>query len=108
MLHHAHLSFNLVPSSLLPEAPYHLVVFIVTESDPKGGWWQTSDLDVGGRSSVYEQSLMTLCLSPLGRLAKDAVSSRVFVVACGVNISATPKEVDQVPALHGISGYLES
>lgn len=108
MLDHTHPSGHLTFFSLLPDAPYHLVVLIVTESDPNGGWWQTSDLDAVGRGSVYERSLMSLCLSPLGRLAKDAVSSRVFVIGCGTNIFAEPKEVDQEPALQGISGYLET
>ncbi|KAF8595553.1 hypothetical protein BDV93DRAFT_564255 [Ceratobasidium sp. AG-I] len=95
-------------ASLLPEAPYHLVVLIATESDPRGGWWQMSDLDAAGRSSVSERSILSLCLSPLGRLAKDAVSSRVFVIACGTNIFVKPEEAGQEPTLQGITGYLKT
>ena len=84
------------------------MVLIVTESDPDGGWWQTSDSDAAGRSTVDERSLLSHCLSPLGRLAKDALSSRVFVIACGTNIFAKPKEAEQERTLQGITGYLET
>ena len=71
---------------MLPEAPYHLAVLVLTESDPTGGWWNSSDLDQGGRGRSSESDFVDYFLDDLTLLARDAVTSRIFVISCAVNL----------------------
>ncbi|EUC59160.1 hypothetical protein RSOL_299120, partial [Rhizoctonia solani AG-3 Rhs1AP] len=66
--------------------PYHLAVVIMTESHPGGGWWHTSDKDRGGKGQVSEKALLGECLDDLRPLAERAITARVYMVSCGVNL----------------------
>ncbi|KAF8597010.1 hypothetical protein BDV93DRAFT_513685 [Ceratobasidium sp. AG-I] len=79
-----------IHQELRPEAPYHLAVVFFTEGTPGGGWWYSADKDPEGPFQATENSFLKYCLKPLKRLATDAVTSRVFGVACGMNLAASP------------------
>jgi hypothetical protein len=86
------LSFTLgcsliIQSLRLPRGvPYHLVVIFITEGDPGGGWWHTSMHGNQQDSSVREDQFLQSCLHSLHRFASQAVTARVFGVACGFNL----------------------
>ncbi|KAF8595565.1 hypothetical protein BDV93DRAFT_574727 [Ceratobasidium sp. AG-I] len=71
---------------LLPEAPFHVAVVFVTEGNDGGGWWWSSDADELKAQSTSERQLLDQTLSTLEVLIKPAVSARVFVIACGMNL----------------------
>ncbi|KAG9095519.1 hypothetical protein FRC06_009710 [Ceratobasidium sp. 370] len=71
---------------LLPREPYHLAVVFLTEGNPGGGWWTKTDLDEGGSAQVDESQFLRYHLKPLTSLAHHAVSARIFVSSCALNL----------------------
>ncbi|KAG9124106.1 hypothetical protein FRC07_012824 [Ceratobasidium sp. 392] len=65
---------------------YHLAIVIVTESHPGGGWWQTSNHGSLKQSQGSEDDVLKRCLYQVRRLTREAVTSRLFFSACGMNL----------------------
>ncbi|CAE7230822.1 unnamed protein product [Rhizoctonia solani] len=77
---------NVIHQHLLPKAPYHLAILFITESDPRGGWWVSSDDDRGGAYRVDEKTFIHFHTQNLLRLATDALTARIFPISCGMNL----------------------
>ncbi|CAE6494132.1 unnamed protein product [Rhizoctonia solani] len=75
-----------IHEQLSRDDPYHLAVIFITESQPGGGWWYTSEKDRRGKVQISEQTLLESCLGDLRPLAESAITARVFGVACGMNL----------------------
>ncbi|KAG8734419.1 hypothetical protein FRC11_014265 [Ceratobasidium sp. 423] len=70
------------------ELGYHLAVIFMTEGDPSGGWWHTVDYGSQKDSQVSEHEFLGTCLGSLRKMAKGAISARVFGISCGFNLKA--------------------
>ncbi|KAG8691128.1 hypothetical protein FRC11_006613 [Ceratobasidium sp. 423] len=68
---------------------YHLAFMIMTESDPRGGWWFSDDKDAQGRLRADEAQVLGPYLKTLQPLAERAKSARIFIFACGTNINGS-------------------
>ncbi|KAG8722671.1 hypothetical protein FRC08_014416 [Ceratobasidium sp. 394] len=83
------------------DAPYHLAVVFLTESDPRGGWWHTSAYGSQRDSTVSEKQFLESCLHNLRHIARNAVTARLFGLSCGFNLHA-PKTWPRIQRyLHG-------
>ncbi|KAB5589099.1 hypothetical protein CTheo_7461 [Ceratobasidium theobromae] len=80
--HEAEAFFDELPRS----APYHLAVIFLTEGDPQGGWWHTSMHGNQHDCRVSETQFLESCLRSLNRFATQALTARIFGVACGFNL----------------------
>ncbi|KAG8734409.1 hypothetical protein FRC11_014255 [Ceratobasidium sp. 423] len=78
----AELMFEEIPRT----SPYHLAVIFLTEGDPQGGWWHTINYGSQKDTQVSEEDFLGTCLSNLKRMARGAMTARVFGVACGFNL----------------------
>ncbi|KAG8715071.1 hypothetical protein FRC08_011023 [Ceratobasidium sp. 394] len=65
---------------------YHLAVVFVTESNPGGGWWQKAKYGSLKPSQAEEGSFLARCMYQVRRLARGALTSRLFGVVCGMNL----------------------
>ncbi|KAG9122098.1 hypothetical protein FRC07_001665 [Ceratobasidium sp. 392] len=65
---------------------YHLAIVFVTESHPGGGWWQTSNHGSLKQSQGSEDDVLKRCLYQVRRLNRGALTSRLSVSACGMNL----------------------
>ncbi|CUA74691.1 hypothetical protein RSOLAG22IIIB_05658 [Rhizoctonia solani] len=77
---------QVIHQNLLPKAPYHLALLFMTESDPRGGWWVTSADDRSGAYRVDEKTFIYFHTDNLLGLANDALTARIFVISCGMNL----------------------
>ncbi|CUA75195.1 hypothetical protein RSOLAG22IIIB_05760 [Rhizoctonia solani] len=77
---------DVIHQHLLPKSPCHLAIIFMTESDPRGGWWVTSDDDRAGAYRVDEKTFIYFHTDNLLRLATDALTARIFPVSCGLNL----------------------
>ncbi|QRW09537.1 ATPase [Ceratobasidium sp. AG-Ba] len=70
-------------SQLIPNAPYHLAVVFLTESNPGGGWFAAS-----GKSAFQteESQLLRKMANDSHILAQGASTVRMFGASCGVNL----------------------
>ncbi|GAB1523775.1 hypothetical protein RhiTH_006925 [Rhizoctonia solani] len=66
--------------------PFHLAIVFLTEGDPQGGWWHTSQHGNQKSSSVAEDQFLETCLYTLRKIARRALTARVFGVSCGFNL----------------------
>ncbi|QRW09579.1 hypothetical protein RhiLY_08578 [Ceratobasidium sp. AG-Ba] len=69
-----------------PDVPYHLAVIFVTESNPGGGWWHTSEHGSQKKSQVDEDAFLDQCRYQVRHLSARALTSRIFGAACGMNL----------------------
>ncbi|KAG8713770.1 hypothetical protein FRC11_011061, partial [Ceratobasidium sp. 423] len=69
-------------------APYHVAIVFLTEGDPQGGWWHTSQFGNQRNTQVSEDEFLGTCLHSMRRMARGAVTARVFGVSCGFNLQA--------------------
>lgn len=61
---------------------------IYTESDPSGGWWIESEGQ--GGQSMPNLVIDHLLIGALDHFAEKARTSRVVIIACGVNLLLSP------------------
>lgn len=67
----------------------------LTEGNYGGGWWWSTIADKDGEQQTEEEQLLDQMLAPLDVLIKPATTSRIFGVACGMNLRA-PDTVQRV------------
>lgn len=60
--------------------PYHIVFLLFTESNPGGGWWISED----GQDN--EGVILESLLETYDQIAEQALSARIFLSACGLNL----------------------
>lgn len=67
-------------------ALYHIAIIFMTESNPRGGWWFSTDKDRGGLGRTDERKFLCFHIKVLTGLAKDAVTMQMFMLTCAVNL----------------------
>ncbi|KAG8688544.1 hypothetical protein FRC11_005238 [Ceratobasidium sp. 423] len=75
-----------IHSQLVLEGPYHLALVFMTEGDPRGGWWITSQKSKGGAGQTNEKKFLRYHTKELTKLATDAATSRIFILSCSTNM----------------------
>ncbi|KAG9085388.1 hypothetical protein FRC06_003634, partial [Ceratobasidium sp. 370] len=73
-------------NQLAADIDYHLAIVFVTESHPGGGWWQSSKYGSLKQSQGQEDWFLQQCLYQVRRLARKALTSRLFGAVCGMNL----------------------
>ena len=68
------------------DGPYHLAVVFMTEADPRGGWWISSEKSRGGSGRAKEDKFIRYHTKELTELAKGAMTSRMFMLSCATNL----------------------
>jgi hypothetical protein len=63
---------------------FNLWCVIYTESDPRGGWWFTSEN--GGGQTSPGSVLRHLLVGALDDVADKALSAQAIAVTCGINL----------------------
>ncbi|KAG9120966.1 hypothetical protein FRC07_003281 [Ceratobasidium sp. 392] len=58
---------------------YHLVYILYTEANPGGGWWF-------GDGQSGEADMITDLLRPYDEIVRKALTARIFVLSCGLNL----------------------
>jgi hypothetical protein len=61
-------------------------MIFVTESHPGGSWWWVSKHGNQESYSVSEDQFLERCRFQIRHLMKEALTTRVFGVACGMNL----------------------
>ncbi|CAE6436412.1 unnamed protein product [Rhizoctonia solani] len=58
----------------------------MTEADPRGGWWISSEKSRSGTGQTEEKKFIRYHVKELTLLATDAVTSRMFMLSCATNM----------------------
>lgn len=77
------------------EGPYHLVYMFLTESNPCGGWWFSTD------AQESEGEWLKAMLCEYEGIATKALSARIFGICCGVNLMGAGVMSDLVETVQG-------